>query len=448
MSRIDNLAVNSPSVALLLVGSELLDGRILDTNKQYLGTCCRELGISVTAALTCKDDEGEIVAAINYLAERAEHIICSGGLGPTSDDLTREAVAAWCGAPLELDQEVLTWLRELYHSRKRSFDESNVKQALFPKGAKVIPNPVGTAAGFSARSHSKGVRSREGSLSGESSSGATIYCLPGVPRELKEMLSGSVIPEILAAHAGFTPLVTKGLRSFGLPESVVGSLVKQLNLPSEIQVSFLASFPEIKVTLTAPYDPSGYLDQIEVALGKDRVFSRDINTSLEMVTHDLLLKSGKSLSLAESCTGGMVSQLLTDNAGSSGYLLGSVVCYSNESKQQQVGVRAETLAKHGAVSHQVVRELAAGVRERFQSSLGVSISGVAGPSGGSELKPVGTFFVGLASGNSINSYGFFLSQSRPLIRRFSAYKALDIIRRELLGLSAPSDALPESLPEI
>lgn len=433
MSQSYKSSVNPPTVALLLIGSELLDGRILDTNKQYLGTCCRELGISVAAALTCKDDEGEIVAAINYLSERSQHIICSGGLGPTSDDLTREAVAAWSASPLELDQEVLTWLRELYQSRKRSFDESNVKQALFPKGAKVIPNPVGTAAGFSMRPAKLGSKAN----------GSTVYCLPGVPRELKEMLNVSVIPEILATHAGFAPLVTKGLRSFGLPESVVGSLVKQLNLPPEIQVSFLASFPEIKVTLTAPYDPSEYLDQIEEALGKDRVFSREINTSLEMVTHDLLVKSGKTLALAESCTGGMASQLLTDNAGSSAYLLGGVVCYSNQSKQQQVGVQGETLGKYGAVSHQVVRELAAGVRERFQSSLGVSISGVAGPSGGSELKPVGTFFIGLANGNSIKSYGFFLSQSRPLIRRFAAYKALDLVRRELLGLPTPSDALPE-----
>jgi nicotinamide-nucleotide amidase len=439
MSQASNLSVNPPTVALLLVGSELLDGRILDTNKQYLGTCCRELGISVAAALTCKDDEGEIVAAINYLSKRSQHIICSGGLGPTSDDLTREAVAAWSDSPLELDQEVLTWLRELYQSRKRSFDESNVKQALFPKGAKVIPNPVGTAAGFSMSSAGFSMSSAVGAQS----KGSTVYCLPGVPRELKEMLSLSVIPEILSSHTGFTPLVTKGLRSFGLPESVVGSLVKQLNLPSEIQVSFLASFPEIKVTLTAPYDPSEYLNQIETALGKDRVFSREINTSLEMVTHDLLVHSGKSLALAESCTGGMVSQLLTDNPGSSAYLLGGVVCYSNQSKQQQLGVQGDTLGKYGAVSHQVVRELAAGVRERFHSSLGVSISGVAGPSGGSELKPVGTFFIGLDNGNSIKSYGFFLSQSRPLIRRFAAYKALDVIRRELLGLPAPSDALPE-----
>ena len=415
----------TPTVSLLLIGSELLDGRILDTNKRYLGTELRNIGIGVSAAITCKDSIAEIVSALDYLSDRSTHIICSGGLGPTTDDLTREGCAAWLGVQLKLNDEVLEDLKALYDRRKRSFDPSNIKQATFPIGSHIISNDVGTAAGFHAVS--------------TSSNGTAVFSLPGVPRELISMFQSYVLPKIVQESPHFVPLQTKGIRVFGLPESQIGSAVAGVAIPKDVQVSFLASFPEVKVTLTAPFDPTPYLNLIAETLGEDYVFSRDMNLTFEEVLHDVLSRSGKTIACAESCTAGYIAQLLTECPGASEYFLGGEVTYSNQAKIERLGVSPQIIEEHGAVSHECVQAMARGVRERFHSSVGISISGIAGPGGGSELKPVGTFFVAIANGKISRSYRFFFGQSRPLIRKFAAYKALDVVRRAFEGLGEPTD---------
>ena len=420
----------SGQVAILLTGSELLDGRVFDTNSHYLCQKFAEIGIEVSTVLTCDDKLSSIVSSLQYLSERAHAIIISGGLGPTTDDLTREAVSSFTGAALVLNEEILTELKGRYEKRGRVLSPTNTKQALIPEGGDVVPNPVGTAAGFSLR------------YQGADGKEKILYTLPGVPHELKAMFEITVFPSLTAFLGHKTGIRKKGFRLFGIPESVVGHKIEGCKLPEEITVSYRAALPEIHVILktsSPTLNLDSYFEKVKEAVGKAYIFTEDLECNLPTHLHHLFLEKKLTIAVAESCTGGLVGGLLTECSGSSEYFLGGVISYSNELKQELLGVRGATLTTHGAVSVETAREMAIGVRERCGSAIGLSVTGISGPTGGSEEKPVGTFFVGIADEKGVAVYHYLFINDRQRARRFEAYAAIEVVRRRLLGIVTPPD---------
>ncbi len=409
------------NISLLSIGNELLDGRTTDTNATFLGALLEQHGYSLKYCLKAADDMTDIQDALDYLTSHSDFIVVSGGLGPTSDDLTRDAIAAFCDCPLKLSEEDLLRIKKYYTERGRDFQEANKKQAYFPNGSKIISNHGGTASGFHL-SHKRSI----------------ILSLPGVPREFRTMLQGDVLP-ILSSHFPLEQKKQKiSCRLFDMPESKAAGIVTGCKLPESVQVGYRAHFPELEISLSTQ-DKNINLEElyskISTQLGQEYIYTKNSSYHLPEVVHQLLLESGKTLALAESCTGGGISSVLTDYSGSSKYLRGGAVTYSNESKTTLLGVKEETLRTHGAVSHETVLEMASGARKALQADLALSVSGIAGPEGGSEEKPVGTFFIGLATANDCISRHFLFPAARDMVRTKAIYNALDLIRRYLLGLS-------------
>lgn len=417
-------------VSLLTVGSEILDGRVIDTNSQFLCQLLHEQGFEIRAKLSCDDEIEEIVAALSFLSARSQTIIITGGLGPTSDDLTREAISSFVGEELILDERILTDLKAWYQRRGRVFCEANIKQAMRPAGASIIPNPVGTAPGIWL----------------EQSGSQRIIALPGVPRELKEMMVESVLPKLVEAGGReLQPYHTSLFRLIGLPESEIGARVSTLDIPESIKVSYRASIPEVHVKLSSRIALGDWPAQVRNALGEEFIFSTRQDLDLSEVVVDLLRDRQLTLATCESCTGGEIGRLITDIPGASEVYVGGFVCYANEFKEYIVGVPGAILGQHGAVSGECARELAERTRQVTQSSISISASGIAGPEGGTPKKPVGTFWLGLSKEGKSVSYRFFFPSSRGLIRKWAAFKALDLVRRELLNLPPPRDALSDDV---
>ena len=417
------------SVSILATGSELLDGRVVDTNSNFVAKELSERGLKLRRVLTVDDDMGELVAGLRELAAVSDLIITSGGLGPTTDDLTRDAVASFFGVSLAEDPEGRKHLEEFYRKRNRPIDTNNLKQALLPIGSTIIPNEVGTAPGF--------IASRQG--------GPTVCSLSGVPREFKSMFMATVRPLIEAKTHGVEALHRVTLKTFGLPESTVGKLVEGIGLPEDVVVSYRAAFPEVHVVLKAPQSVSleAHAEAARNAIGKSFIYTEDPSATLGSALHHLLLGHGETLATAESCTGGMISEIVTRTPGSSATFKGGVVAYDNSIKEGLLHVAHETLVTHGAVSAETVREMAEAARTRCGATIGVSVSGVAGPGGGTPEKPVGTFFIGISTAShSFQVQSLYVSE-RTNVRMYAAYVALDLVRRTVLRMP-----LPKSYPEI
>lgn len=413
-------------IAVLAIGSEVLDGRVIDTNSNYIAARLTDNALVLHHVVTCDDKIDDITGALEYLAERAEVIIISGGLGPTTDDLTREAVSAFCGKALIENRSSAERLKEAFARRKRTFDPSNLKQALFPEGASVLPNTAGAAEGFHIA-----FQHRDKSIE--------IFSVPGVPKELKSMFEGSVLPTILKNSSPTNPPIRRIFRTFGLPESLVGSRVNAVVEDPRITISYRTFFPEIQVILKSSADYEKSLDdatkRAKSSVGEDSIFAESLEGDFAYSVHSLLILKNKTLSTGESCTGGLITKMLTAYSGSSKYLLGGAVVYSNVAKSKVLGVPPETIRTHGAVSKETALSLATGARTVFGSDIGISVTGIAGPDGGSDEKPVGTFFVGYASSEKTFASRFYFASERNFVQRFSACVALDIVRRELLSLS-------------
>jgi nicotinamide-nucleotide amidase len=411
------------SVSILATGSELLDGRVVDTNSNFVAKELSERGLKLKRVLVVDDDMSELVQGLRELSTVSDFIITSGGLGPTSDDLTRDMVAAYFGVGLAEHPDGIAHLEQFFAKRGRVLDSQNRKQALLPVGAQMVPNLQGTAPGFAM--------TKPG--------GPMVVSLSGVPREFKAMFLDTVLPMIEKAAGNVEPIQRKTMKTFGLPESTVGRLIEALKLPKEIVVSYRAAFPEVHVVLKAPqsFDLAPHVVAVQAALQHDAIFSEDPVDTFITKLQKILIEKGLTIATAESCTGGMVSEHLTRTPGSSAVFLGGVVAYSNTVKEEIVGVSLQTLASTGAVSAETVRELAKNVREKFKTSYGVAISGVAGPDGGSDEKPVGTFFVGVSSvARSFELRCLYVSE-RQNVRSYASYVALDLVRRAILGLPVP-----------
>lgn len=411
-------------VSVLATGSELLDGRVVDTNSNFVAKELSSLGLTLTRILTVTDDKTELLEALSQLSAVSDCIITSGGLGPTTDDLTREVVATFCKVPLEESLEARKNIEAFFEKRNRTIDDSNAVQAFIPKGSPIIWNEYGTAPGFIATSEA----------------GVKICALSGVPREFTSMFKESVLPLIQEHSKDATRMHSCVFKTFGLPESTVGSRIRHAIQSEQISVSYRAAFREVHVTLRAPatVDLTESSETVRQVIGAEFIYSTNQAETLPLVVQQLLRSHNATVATAESCTGGLLAGYLTEDAGASGIYPGGIVSYSNAVKESLLSVPAETLARFGAVSAETVQSMAESIRARMNATYGISISGVAGPSGGTQEKPVGTVFFGLAGPNGTLVRSCFYPNTRNLVRRYAVFVALDMLRRTLLGLTIPN----------
>jgi len=411
------------SVSILATGSELLDGRVVDTNSNFVARELSELGLKVRRILTVDDDIDELVSGLQQLSLISDIVITSGGLGPTSDDLTRDAVAAFAGVGLAEYEGALSHVEQFFAKRGRALDSTNRRQAVLPVGSIMINNERGSAPGFTT----------------PAPDGTIVCSLSGVPREFQQMFRDTVLP-LIKQQSGSSPVLHRAtFKLLGVPESSLAKAVEALALPEDVVVSYRAAFPEVHLVLkSARADLASFADQARTALGAGNAYTEDPEIPFVGALQSALELKQLTIATAESCTGGMAAELLTRTPGSSRIFRGSVVAYHNDVKEQQLGVSASTLAQHGAVSAETVREMAKGVRELLKSDIGVAISGVAGPDGGSDAKPVGTFFVGVSSPHGSFEQRCLYSNERQNVRVYASYVALDLVRRHVLGLPLPA----------
>lgn len=410
---------------ILSTGDEIRTGALVDSNSAYISRRLEALGVSVARHLSVGDDLDMIKSALLEIGNQADVAVVTGGLGPTQDDLSSEAAALAAGVPLKLDSEALRSIEAFFKSLKRPMSRSNAKQAMLPGGAERIDNPAGTAPGFSIRIGR-----------------AVFFFLPGVPHEMRRMLGESVLPRIQKLQGTERQFhETRTLSTFGLPESVAGERLEGMETEfPEIKIGLRAKFPEIQIKFYANGADLSVirkrLDQAAVRAADrlgEKVFSMQ-GESLPAAVGRLLRKGGETLAAAESCTGGLISHWLTEVPGSSDYFLLSAVTYANAAKESVLSVRPETLERYGAVHEETVKEMAEGVRRLARASYGLATSGIAGPDGGTEDKPVGTVCVGLSTGKSVNGWRFFYPYgARGMKKELFAAAALDTLRREMEG---------------
>jgi len=407
------------TTAVLCIGTELTRGELLNSNATWLAESLTRLGLEVTAVDCVDDDRGRIEAYLRRLSAEHQVVVCTGGLGPTTDDITTECAARVAGVALVRDEPSLEHIKELLRRYGRSeMAASNAKQADFPAGARILPNPRGSAPGFHVKLGA-----------------AAAYFMPGVPSEMKAMFSASVAPDLGA-------LVTEQrhqlvLRCFGMAESEINDRLAGVEAQYGVVIGYRASLPEIEVKVLArgaTSDDALTLAQraaadVRARLG-DCVYGEGFGSLPEHVGAQLA-ERGVTLAIAESCTGGLAAELLTRIPGSSRYFLGGVVAYANAVKTALLGVPAELLAAHGAVSAEVARAMAEGVRERLGADLGLAFTGIAGPDGGTADKPVGLVHWAVASRTGTVLRDRVFIGDRLAIRRRATFAGFDLLRRSL-----------------
>lgn len=410
------------TAAVLSIGTELTRGELVNTNAAWLGEELTKLGFEVVEHGTVDDDLERIVTWIRRFAETHRVVVATGGLGPTSDDLTTAAAARAAGVGLRRDERVVDEIRRKFAAFGRAMPESNAKQGDFPEEAEVLRNPMGTAPGFAMTLGS-----------------ARLFFVPGVPREMKHIFVESIVPEIAPLAERRTHQVH--IRTFGMTESGVSQAVHHLERTHEgLTLGYRAHFPEIEVKVhvraasaaEAEHRADAVAAEIRAILG-DAVFGGRHDTFAEVVGA-ALRDRGKTLAVAESCTGGQVGEMLTRIPGASDYLLLDAVVYSNSAKESVLGVSPEVLRAHGAVSSETAAAMAEGVLRVAGADIAVSITGIAGPGGGTEEKPVGTVWFGLAQkGKPTITRHRELPWGRDRVQTLSAYIALELVRRAVLG---------------
>ncbi|MCW5939702.1 MAG: competence/damage-inducible protein A [Fimbriimonadaceae bacterium] len=412
----------TPVAETVSIGTELLLGQIVDTNASEAGRVLAECGIAHTHRQTVGDNFPRLVQALKLALSRAEIVLTVGGLGPTEDDLTREGIAEALGDSLVHDPAIEAHLRSVFEARRLPWLDSQLRQAQRPSCARPLINRNGTAPGLVCQKDGK-----------------TVIALPGPRGEFVPLLEGPV-REVFLQLGGGQVIRSRVLRVIGIGESVVEDRLKDLMAGSDPTLAPYAKTGEVHLRLTKLANDRGSADQaldpleaeIRRRLG-DAVYGVDDET-LESAVVSLLKRREATVSTAESCTGGWIGARLTSVPGSSDCFVGGVVTYSNRLKQQLVGVKPETLEAHGAVSAEVAEEMALGARERLGSDFSVSVTGVAGPGGGSEDKPVGLVYIGVASPKSIEAHRHLFTGLRETVRLRSTQMALFHLRNRVLDL--------------
>lgn len=427
--------MTSLRAALLGIGDEIIGGLTTDTNSGWIAGELRAAGVDSVAGFLVADDEEAIVRAFERALEEADLVISTGGLGPTADDLTTACVARVAGRPLRLDEASLAAIEERFHARNLEMSPNNRKQARFPEGSTVVPNPLGSAPGFICPVVRGGTTRH-------------IACFPGVPFEMKGMVRHSLLPW-LAQRAPEVSYASRTFSTFGLAESKLDELLVGVVEPGDARLAFRAAFPRVQTRVTVTGSPADDLDarldalesRIRERLGEHVYATGD--EGMEETVGSLLREHARTLAVAESCTGGRIGDRITDVAGSSDYFLLGVATYSNEAKERVLGVAAETFAAHGAVSTQTAEAMAAGVRRLAGADLGISTTGIAGPGGGSAEKPVGTVCIALSWEGGGWSRRYDLgSRGREWVKGMTAQLALDAVRLHLLGRLDDGSAAP------
>jgi nicotinamide-nucleotide amidase len=405
-------------VELIATGNELLTGQVVDTNSPWLMDRLWDLGVMVRRKTLVGDDRADLDAAVRETTGRADLVVLSGGMGPTEDDLTSEVVARAAGVPLELHGPSLGYIEERFRRFGREMTPNNAKQAMFPRGAEVVPNRFGTAPGFS-------LRLGRGEL----------VCLPGVPLEYRGLCEEFVLPRV-AARLAEVP-AARVVKLFGVPESHADHVMRPIMddpRNAGVRWGYRAHWPEVHVKWTVSGDDAaaradGIAAEVRSAFG-DRVWGEGKDELPDLVVARLAAR-GERVALAESCTGGLLASILTSVPGASAVIDVGVVAYANSMKERVLGVPAKLLAAHGAVSDPVARALAEGARRVAGATWGVGITGIAGPTGGTPEKPVGTVFIALAGPPGTSGVQRLYRGDRDRIRRQAAYEALDLLRRAM-----------------
>ena len=416
--------MNTITAEIITIGDEILFGQITDTNTQWIGAELSAIGVRTIRKSSVGDNKSEILRILAEAEQRADIVIMTGGLGPTKDDITKTTLCEYFDTSLMINEEALVFVTEFFHKRGREITEINKGQAALPLNATYVPNTRGTAPGMWFRERD------------------TIFVsLPGVPHEMKGLMTDEIIPRIKQSF-DLPVIYHKMIKTIGIGESYLAERIEAWEdaLPLHIKLAYLPSMGMVKLRLTATGTHADILEKevqeqvIKVLpLISSFVYGYD-SDEFEGVMADLLKKSGHSLSAAESCTGGYVSHLITKVPGSSAYFEGGVVSYSNEAKMHTLGVQESTLIAHGAVSEETIREMAEGVRKRFQTTFGLATSGIAGPDGGTPEKPVGTVWIALATPQQTITKKLTLGGDREQNIHQAAISLLNLLRKVLLNI--------------
>lgn len=407
--------------SIVSIGNELLCGKTVDTNAAYIAAQLRTVGIPVVGVYEVGDEEPAIRRTLTLASQEADILILSGGLGPTDDDLTRQAIAGFLGVDLVLRDDLLAALRQFFDRRGIEMVQKNVVQAYLPRGATPIENPKGTAPGIRAEFNGK-----------------VLFSMPGVPIEMRHMLESSVLPE-LRRLAADQAIVVRRLKCFGTGESMIAQMIGDVMERGRnplVNCTVHEGVITLEVVATAAEMALAEAQAVEkerslrAVLG-NLVYGEGSQTLAEVVG-ERLVQMGKTLAVAESCTGGLLASLITDVPGSSRYFAYGWVTYGNAAKQTELMVPAELIDKHGAVSEPVARAMAQGARRRSGADYAIGITGIAGPGGGSELKPVGLVYIAVDSRDGAETSRYVFPWDRSAVRSRAAQTALNLLRLELI----------------
>ncbi len=416
--------MNTITAEIITIGDEILFGQITDTNTQWIGAELSAIGVRTIRKSSVGDNKFDILRILAEAEQRADIVIMTGGLGPTKDDITKTTLCEYFNTTLAINEEALVFVTEFFRKRGREITDINKGQAALPLNATYVPNTRGTAPGMWFQERN------------------TIFVsLPGVPHEMRGLMTDEIIPRIKASFE-LPVIYHKMIKTIGIGESYLAERIEDWEdaLPSHIKLAYLPSMGMVKLRLTATGTNVHILEKevqeqvIKVLpLLSSFVFGYD-SDEFEEVVAELLKKSGHTLSAAESCTGGYVSHLITKVPGSSAYFEGAVVSYSNEAKMHTLDVQEQTLLAHGAVSEATIREMAEGVRKRFQTTFGLATSGIAGPDGGTPDKPVGTVWIALATDQQTITKKLTLGGTREQNIHQAAITLLNVLRKVLLNI--------------
>lgn len=413
---------------IISIGNELLNGKTVNSNASFIAGRLYNIGIVTQRIFTVRDDPESITENLQQALDQSDAVFITGGLGPTHDDITKKVVADFFNSGMVFNEAILTKIEERFRMRDMKMSETNRGQAWVPEKARLINNLVGTAAGLHFEEPHPANRH----------SIKHVFVLPGVPREMTVMIDEQIIPYLREKNsAGLIDVHV--YRTTGIPESKLYEICRDLlEAHPDYEVAFLPGLTGVDLRIALRQDASmGTQQYVKFEKKLYQIAGKYIYTKgdqeLEEVIGNTLRERHLTLSVAESCTGGLLQDRITDIAGSSDYFMGGMVTYSNESKTKHLGVRQESLEKHGAVSEAVAKEMAEGIRRAFTADIGIATTGIAGPGGGTPQKPVGLIYLGLAAADKVFARKFRLIGDRVMIKARGAQAALEFLRRELLG---------------
>ena len=413
---------NSFNISLISIGDELCIGQTLNTNAFWLSKELVKLGANVFCHITTKDIKEEIEQAIDYLKDKSDLIICTGGLGPTHDDISKDVLSNYFNDNLELNQEVMDYLQEYFAIRNRPFLDRHISQAMLPSKARIFPNRIGTAQGML--------------FLGEN---FELLSMPGVPQEMKYIMNYSFLEYVKSKIVlqNSKVMVYRTLRTIGITESALADLIGDVSFLGTNTLAFLPSYSGVKLRIGTESESTSEanqtLDKLETYISErcGKYIYSSSDEDLEIFLANLLIENNLTISAAESCTGGLLGAKLTSLSGSSKYFMGSAVTYSNQAKHDILGVSEKTLKSFGAVSEECAKEMALGALNKYKTDYALSITGIAGPEGGSAEKPVGLVWIGIAHKDKVEAQKFIFGKDRETNRELAAYSAMNLVIKDI-----------------